>query len=454
MSRAERRQILEIAIPVSIESSFQVFLGFVNQVIIAVLGTVAIASVGLANNVLFIGVLCMSAVGSGVGILVSQAWGRSDRGEIGELTWVGLLAGGGLGVVVAGPLVLWSEGFLVALGTSPDVVASAGGYLRLVLFSIPAVAMSAGATGVFRAIGKVRLATSVAIVTGLVGSVMSWVLVRNLGMGEVGAGVGLVVAQYLKVGVLVMLLAGRRHGVGFRLPSPAVARQELGRLFPLVMPLFVTEIVFSGGMFVYALLFERLGTAELAVFQIVNAIEGVFVVGILGFHAASTVLVARAVGAADIPRVWGWSNRIWRLAVKAALGLALLFVATIPLLPAFYPKTTTEVLGWAAAAIIANALFLPVKASNIFLFGTLAAGGDTRFLLWSDVVTMMMVGLPLGYLLGLKLGFGLWGIFAARLLGEETSRVLMLGARFRGGKWFPSGPSPGSAVGEMELATP
>jgi Na+-driven multidrug efflux pump len=66
----------------------------------------------------------------------------------------------------------------------------------------------------------------------------------------------------------------------------------------------------------------------------------------------------------------------------------------------------------------------------------LSSGGDTRYLLLSDVVTVGVVGLPLAYLLGVTFGFGLWGVFAARLLGEELSRIIMLGLRFRSGRWF------------------
>ncbi len=436
VSKVSRSQILEIAIPVSIESSFQVFLGFVNQVIIGVLGTVAIAAVGLANNLLFIGVLCLSAIGSGTAILASQAWGRSDREAISRLTWVGMVLAMGIGLLAAAPFLISADGFLTAIGTAPEVVESAKDYLALVALSLPFIAGSAVATMVFRSIGRQRLPMVVAIGTGLLAPPLSWWLVHVEGLGEVGAGIGLLVAQALKAVVMIGLLAGRRRGIGFRMPTVSEGRDVTARMIPLVMPLFITEIVFSGGVFLYAVLFGRIGTDELAVFQIVAAIEGIFVVGVLGFHTASTVLVARAVGSGDTEQVWAWAGSIWRLALKASVGLGLIYLATIPFLEVFYPNTTSQVRTWTAIGIGVNALFLPVKASNIFLFGTLASGGDTRFLLWSDLVTVAVIGLPLSYFFGITLGFGLWGVFGARLLGEESSRIIMLGMRYRRGRWF------------------
>lgn len=45
-----RPEICKIALPVSLESTIQLSLGFINQVIVGTLGTATIAAVGLANN--------------------------------------------------------------------------------------------------------------------------------------------------------------------------------------------------------------------------------------------------------------------------------------------------------------------------------------------------------------------------------------------------------------------
>lgn len=74
-----RREIAKIAIPVGLESTFQLGLGFVNQVIVGTLGTATIAAVGLANNVLFIGILCLNTLGAGCAILASRARGRGMK---------------------------------------------------------------------------------------------------------------------------------------------------------------------------------------------------------------------------------------------------------------------------------------------------------------------------------------------------------------------------------------
>jgi Na+-driven multidrug efflux pump len=80
----------------------------------------------------------------------------------------------------------------------------------------------------------------------------------------------------------------------------------------------------------------------------------------------------------------------------------------------------------------ASAVFQPLKVSNMTLFGILASGGDTKFLLISDLITVFLVGLPLAYVLAFNLGLGFWGVFLGRLLGEETVRIGMFLWRYCG----------------------
>ena len=71
------RAILGLALPVGLETIFQTSLGLADQVIVGFLGADAVAGVGLSNSVSFIFMLLYSAIGTGCGVLVAQAFGRN-----------------------------------------------------------------------------------------------------------------------------------------------------------------------------------------------------------------------------------------------------------------------------------------------------------------------------------------------------------------------------------------
>ncbi len=436
-----RREIIKIALPVSLETVFQVALGFVNQVIVGTLGTATIAAVGLANNLLFIGILCLNVLGSGCAILISRALGKESRGSgdqaaVSRISSLSLAVGLSVSSLIAVPLALFATPFLASVGADPEIAHIAGPYLSISALTLPLITLSVVASAVFRATGQPRVPMIVTIAAVALTPLLAWWFVIPLQMSAVGAALAGVLTQALRSVILIGLLFTNSRGIRFVWPDALEARTLLTTMLTLTWPLFVTEILFSGGIFLYALMVERLGTPELAAFQIVATLEPVFITAAFGFNAAATILVAQAIGRADRPGIWLMSRKILQLGAISAAGFALLFAATGFLLPVFFPNISPQVQSWAFWAIILSAAFQVVKVSNMIFFGVISSGGDTQFLLLSDFVTVFVFGLPVAYFLAFNAQWGFWGVMLGRLIAEETVRVLMFLWRYQSGKWF------------------
>jgi Na+-driven multidrug efflux pump len=81
-SDKSQEKIFKVALPVSLEAVFQTSLGFVDQIIVGTLGATAVAAVELCNSISFIVMLLYSAIGTGAGVLVAQAFGRNDLNDV------------------------------------------------------------------------------------------------------------------------------------------------------------------------------------------------------------------------------------------------------------------------------------------------------------------------------------------------------------------------------------
>jgi len=89
-SDGSQKKIFKVALPVSLEAVFQTLLGFVDQIIVGTLGATAVAAVGLCNSISFIVMLFYSAIGTGAGVLVAQAFGRNDLNHVSKVTSLSL----------------------------------------------------------------------------------------------------------------------------------------------------------------------------------------------------------------------------------------------------------------------------------------------------------------------------------------------------------------------------
>jgi putative MATE family efflux protein len=436
----ERRLIAGIAIPVSLEFILILVLNFISQVIVGVLGATAIAAVGFANSLVFILVVTFGAMGVSVSILVARAFGGQRRSEMSHTVTAALVISGLLtllGMLV--PLLAPTQ-LLTAVGASPSVAAVGAEYLRLNALSMLPLVLVAILSGAMRSTGYARTPMVATIVTVPLNVVLAYVLVLGVGpapdLGVAGAGWAVLVTSTIKL-MLLMVMAFAVHRIfDWSLPESVLQwRAIVTPLIVLALPLAITELLWSGGTFLYNVVAQQLGDAQLAAAQIVTTLEGVFMVGSIGLMSATTALVGRSVGEHDAPGAAHWVARLTRAGMLTGIAFGVLFAASAIAVPVLFANAGTEVVTLAVIGILMNAAFQVVKVRNMILgAGVMPSGGDVKGVILGDGVGAFLVGLPLAIGLGLFTPLGLIGIFIARIL-EEVVKLGIFTRRTRRIRW-------------------
>jgi putative MATE family efflux protein len=435
-----RREIARIAVPVSAEFVLMLVLNFVNQVVVGTLGATAIAAVGFANSLSFILIITLGCLGTSVSILIARAFGARRQTEMDHTVTAALLVAGGLGLLASVLPFVWAHDLLRLTGASPTVAAAGGDYFRLVALATLPTMLGAILSGVLRSVGRAASPMLATTATVLVNSVLGFALVTGAGplpsLGVAGAGWATLVTAIAKVWILAVQAYGRRGVVAWHLPvDRAEWRGVVVPLFVLALPLGVTELFWTGGTFLYNVVFQRLGDEALAAAQIVTTLEGVFIVGSIGLMSATTALVGRSVGAGDAPGAALWVRRLTRAGVGTGLVFGLLFASTVLLLDAFFRDAGADVRQMAAAGIAVNAVFQVVKVRNMILgAGVLPSGNDVRGVILGDALGAFAVGLPLAVLLGLFTPLGFLGVWIGRVV-EEVAKLGIFTWRARRLRW-------------------
>ncbi|GGJ73832.1 MATE family efflux transporter [Deinococcus aquiradiocola] len=418
------REIARIAVPVSLEFTLMLVLNFVNQVVVGALGATAIAAVGFASSLTFIVIVTLGALGSSVSILVARASGAGRRSDMNTSVGAALLLASVLTAIVSVPLVLFAPQLLHLTGASDGVAAAGSTYLRLTSLALVPAVLGAVLSGVMRSLGHARSPMVATFVTVVLNTLLGYALVFGVGplprLGVAGAGWATLVTAVLKTAILLAQLYSRGRLATWALPRHAAQwRAVLGPLFVLAVPLGITELAWSGGTFLYNVVFQRLGDEALAAAQIVNTLEGVFIVGSLGLMSATTALVGRALGRGDAPGAVSWVQRLLRTGLQTGAAFGLLFALSALLLGVLFGRAGADVQHLAAIGILINAAFQVVKVRNMIVgAGILPSGNDTGGVIMGDVIGAFVVGLPLAVLLGLYTPLGVTGVFLARVIEE------------------------------------
>jgi MATE family multidrug resistance protein len=177
------------------------------------------------------------------------------------------------------------------------------------------------------------------------------------------------------------------------------------------------QITLEVGVFVLATgLAARLDAVSSASHQIaLNIVSTSFMVP-LGLASAGAVRVAHAVGAHDLRRARhaGWTALLLGAVIMVMLG-AMLFAFPLPLLSRF--TTDARVLAIGSRLLAIAAAFQLFDGTQAVTTGVLRGIGDTRTPMLMNVVGHWVLGLPVGYALCFRFGWGVIGLWIGLSIG-------------------------------------
>ncbi|MGA8658310.1 MAG: MATE family efflux transporter [Chthoniobacterales bacterium] len=435
------REILRVAIPVSLESVFQASFTLVDQLIVGVLGATAVAAVGLSNGVSFIIALLYSAIGTGSGVIVAQAFGRQDMKAVSKVATLGQIMAAVFGGCTALPLMLFPAVILRAVGAQGDLVGVASGYFQLFAASMPMTVTSAVTAATFRSLSDARTPMVITMAAVILNTLLALLLVLGLGpfpkLGVIGAGLASLISQAARCLGLLVALYHRKRCIRWCWPGLGKATREIARpLFEITYPIALSEMLWGTSTFIYTIVFTRLGTAALASSQIVMTIENLFIVAAAGLPPAAVASIGQAIGEGSWRHAKKQAGLVLRLGVIVGLGFGAALMVASFLLPVLYPRVGKDVVHLAFWGISITACVQVAKVlNNILGNGILPSGGDTKFVLLTHVIGSYAAGLPAALLLGIVARLGAQSVFAARAL-EEVLKMFIFLLRYRTPSWY------------------
>ena len=378
-----------------------------------------------------------SGLAAGATALVARAIGAGDRNAADRATAFSIALSLALAVPLAVLTFFLDAPLLALLGADPTTVEQGGLVLRALAFGIPGNLLMAVATGALTGAGDTRPGLVIGIGVNVVNLVLDYALIfGELGLPEMGlAGAAIATSVSFSLGgfaFLLLLWRGRRP-VALGAGGFEGGWGESRRLMRVGGPAALEQLILSLGFTAYLILILRFGADALAAHQIGLRVQAFAFMPGFGFAAAAAALVGQGLGRGDAREAEdeGW-NAIWLgLLVMMALSLPL-YLAAEPLARLF--TTDAEALALGELWIRAIVLAMPAIALHFGAAGALRGAGDTRWPLFVSFAGLWLVRLPLAWLIGVELGYGMIGVWAAYIV-EYYARAIVTTWRYARGAW-------------------
>ena len=433
--------MLALAAPVVIAELGWVAMQIVDTLMVGRLGPDAIGAVGLASSLFIaVGVFAMGLL-LGLDPLVAQAFGASRIDECHE--W--LVAGVWLAILASLPivaLVLTINAILPAWGLPPAVVALAQPYLSILAWSLPPLLLYVAFRRYIQAMNIVRPITITLIAANVVNAITNWVLIfGNLGapaLGVRGAAYATLASRILMMAALLAVIVRRERSTIPRLADTpfGLDLSRVWRLVRLGLPAG-SQMVLEVGVFAAAsALAGRVSANSLAAHQIALNMASVTFMVPYGISAAAAVRVGQAVGRRDPHGAMraGWTAIAIGVGFMASAAVVFLAVPEL-LIRAF--TSDPAVVGIGSALLFVAAVFQLFDGVQGVTTGALRGLGDTKTAMLWNLAGHWVIGLPLGYLLCFRWGYGVVGLWWGLSTGLVICGVGLLAAWMREGTRVP-----------------
>lgn len=425
----QSKKILDLAIPATVENILQTLVGFIDTLMIARIGLLAVTAVGISNNIMAIYLAVFIALGVGTSSLISRYLGAASKPDARRIaiqsTGLSLLTG----LVFGAATMLLAPQLLGLLGAGGEVVMAALPFFYLVGGGSIFMSLLTTFGSILRATGDTRTPMKVNATVNVLNVIVDYVLIFGLGpipaLGILGTAIGTVVARL--AGTALMYRKIRRTELAFTVRE-VFRRSNYRELVSLSIPAAMERLMMRMGQVIYFGLIVSMGVKTYAAHSIAGNLESFTYMPGFGLTTAASILVGNSFGAGNKKEAWGYGLQAVKIgALVMSLGGILMFFGS-PWFATWFTQDPEAARKIVIALRIDTFAQVPLAAGLIFA-GALQGLGDTRSPFYSTAVGMWGVRVVGVYVLGIVLGLDIAGVWLAILL-DLTFRAVFLTWRF------------------------
>lgn len=396
--RSLRKEIVRLALPIALQQFMTALVGACDAIMLGKLSQDAMSAVSLATQVTFVFNLFMFAFMAGENMFVAQYYGKGDYTGISQVFSLVTKICGCIAVVFLAGTLFFPEQLMRILTNEETLIVLGSEYLRVIGISY----VFSGIAQIFLAImkncGAVNMSTLINGVMVILNIALNAVFIFGLSgfpkMGIKGAALATVLATVVQFLWSVVYVLCRIRAVKFSLRS--CEKKLFGRFWQKTVPLLINNLAWGIGFSMYSVIMGHMGTDAVAANGIANISKNLVVCFCLGLGNAGSIIVGNRLGADRLQEAKEVGETLTKTAIIAGIVSGLVLIALSPFITKMVDLTPTA-RGYLQKMLLISSYYIAGKSVNCMTIGGIfAAGGDSKFGMLCDSVTLWCIIVPLG----------------------------------------------------------
>ncbi len=491
-----KKRLYRLTMPIFVDIALVMLLGAVDTIMLSSYSDNAVAAVGLDNQLISFVFLVFQFVSMGAAILCAQYFGAKLKERFMQIVGIAILCNLLLGLIVSGALFMWTAPLLRAFGLREDVLPEGVAYLKITGSLAFFQALSLTFSAALRSTGNTIKPMLVTVSVNIINILADYALIfGNWGcpaMGVEGAAWATAVSRIVSALVLASFMPGiwrnamagnvhprlgsltnklqhvKKRKIGqlllqapfytlrasyivVRTPIRAVTRsvrtvkssyvnyftpfpwQELKNLIHIGIPAMSEEMSYSLSQITITYFINQISTEALTTKVYCTTTITFVILFSTSIVQGGNILVGHFIGQLRYRVAYILGNYVFRTAMKLTLIVATVLAIGGHTLMSLLTDNE-EIIRMGTWIFCIDLLLSHGRVKNVFACGTLRATGDAIYPVIVGVICQWSVAVGVAWFLGIPMGLGLIGMWAAFCL-DENLRGIILMRRWHSLKW-------------------
>lgn len=434
------RNVFALVIPMALQNLINVGVTAADVVMLGKVGEKVLSGASLAGQIQYIMVLFLFGLTSGATVLTAQYWGKGDKDTIEKILALGIKAAL-LVTVIFSIAALTFPGVLMKIFTSdPEVIAEGVRYLRIVAFSYVMMGITQVYLYTMRSVERVIIATAVYLASLVCNVILNAIFIFGLfgcpAMGIRGAAYATLISRFLELCLVAAYAHFYNHEIRFRFQYLFRTDHLLLKDFlTFSLPVVMNEVMWGLGTAANTAVLGHLGSAAVAANSVAQVARQLATVVTFGLSSATAIYLGKTIGEQKFDHAKEYAKRFLVLSViLGVIGGGLILLAT-PIAVSVLSLSPVAKDYLKLMFLVMSYFVIAQSFNTTMVVGTFRSGGDTRFGLIMDVVTMWGCSILFGALAAFAWNCSVPVVYII-LMSDELIKVPITAFRYKSYRWL------------------
>lgn len=397
------KKLFKIVMPISFQYLMMSLVSASDAFMLGFLDKDSLSSVSLATQIAFVYSLFFGAFIGGCAVIAAQYWGKGDHKTVEEVLAVTMRYTLLVGLIFTLAAYFVPTAIMRIFTNDPVLIEGGARYLKMVSVSYVIGGFAQVYFGILKICDRAGLSSLIGSLSVILNILLNACLIFGLWifpkMGIEGAALATVIARVFETVFMIVLVALKKcTPLDLRkMFLPFACSKVLHKdYWHYTIPVLFNQLGWGGGVTMYSVIMGRLGSDAVAANAIASIVRSMVASFCWGIATGVGIILGQMLGRNELEdaKKAGGSFVRFSIAIGVISGVIILLITPI-LLKVVNLEGTAHLylkimMFYASYYIIGNSL------NSTIISGIFPSGGDTKFGMWCDIITLWVVVVPMG----------------------------------------------------------